>query len=266
MAYPGRCPWSNSYLGPGDCLHFIGVLGMTLVLGGTVGTATAGQQAWPPMVSAAQSEASARPLTFDIPSQSLETALDAYGAASRTQVLYESVMTAGRRSREVKGRYTPDAALRLLLSGTGLDLDYTAERAITLMPATKPALSERSDSDRQRHLARFNHFLGGVQAGMMTALCRHPEARPGAFRVALQFRVSTSGAITNLALLNSTGKPPRDAAIASVLGRLSFSEPPPIDMPQPITMTLTDTVSLLDRDSCGGIWNDDSAPPQAARK
>ncbi|MDB5607895.1 MAG: Secretin/TonB short N-terminal domain protein [Bradyrhizobium sp.] len=102
---------------------------------------------------------------FNIPSQPLEVALDAYGAASRLQVLYETALTSGRRSTEVKGVYTQEAALRLLLSGTGLDFDYTEERAFTLVPA-----GPRSRAGLNRQIADFNQFLGSVQVGVMAAV------------------------------------------------------------------------------------------------
>lgn len=188
-------------------------------------------------------------MSFDIPSQSLEKALDIFGAASRTQVFYEAVLAAGRRSNEVKGTYAPDAALKLLLAGTGLAFDYTTERTIALVPArtSGPVLAE---ADGHPDLVKFDHFLGGVQAGVMAALCRHADARPGDFKVAVRFWITRSGAITNPVLLASTGKNSRDLAIAGILARLSFNEPPPAQMPQPITMVLTAAVGPRDRDSC----------------
>jgi hypothetical protein len=73
-------------------------------------------------------------LSFDIPAQSLETALEAFGGRSRLQVLYETALTAGRRSNDVNGIFTRSAALRQLLSGTGLAFTYTEDRAFTLVP------------------------------------------------------------------------------------------------------------------------------------
>jgi hypothetical protein len=42
-------------------------------------------------------------LQFDIPAQQLDAALDAFGAISHLQVLYESALTAGRISTAISG-------------------------------------------------------------------------------------------------------------------------------------------------------------------
>ena len=222
---------------------------MVLTAGIAVRDGTAGLHGLLRLTSSARAE-TARGISFDIPSQPLVAALDAYGASSRTQVLYEAALAAGRRSSTIKGLYTPDAALRQLLAGTGLDFDYTAEHAITLVPAKAPDPRARAEAERHQYIARFDHFLGGVQAGIIAALCRYPEARPGDFEVAMRFWVTGAGAIANPVLLASTGTPTRDRAIASILSRLSFSEPPPPEMPQPITMMLTNKASSRDRDIC----------------
>jgi hypothetical protein len=168
-------------------------------------------------------------IRFDIPSQPLETALDVYGAASRLQVLYETALTAGKRSTEVSGVFTREAALRRLLSGTGLAFGYTDERAFTLVPAAPPKV---------RRVADFNSFLGSVQADLMAALCSQSVTRPGKFRLAMQFWIGGSGGIEHPSLLDSTGVAARDAAITDVLVGMRFRNNAPADMPQPITIVL----------------------------
>src|SRR5262249_40095830 len=74
------------------------------------------------------------PILFDILAQPLETALDAYGAASGVQVLYRTSLTAGRRSARVRGILMPEAALNALLAGTGLTARYTTDDSFTLVP------------------------------------------------------------------------------------------------------------------------------------
>jgi TonB family protein len=184
-------------------------------------------------------------LSFDIPAQALESALEAFGEQSRLQVLYETALTAGRRSSEVKGVFARSAALRQLLSGTGLEFTYTAERAFTLMPI-------RTAGGPSRIIANYNRFLGGVQAEVLAALCRNPETRPGAFRLAMQFWIDHSGRIENARLLNSTGANRRDAAVTETLRRLAFGQSPPSDMPQPITMVLS-AGPADGRDECGSV-------------
>ena len=194
-----------------------------------------------------QARGSGGELKFDIPSQSLESAIEAYGATSHLQLLYESSLTAGRYSAEVRGLYTPEAALRRLLSGTGLNFDYTEERSLTLLQA-QPG----TEAVRPREVANFEEFLGSVQASVLAALCRRPETRPGAFRVAMQFNVGGAGELENLNLLSTTGQVSRDTAITGALMRLGFGEAPPPEMPQPITMVLLGAPSKGD-DECRGL-------------
>lgn len=168
-------------------------------------------------------------IEFEISEQPLETALDAFVSISRLQVLYETWMTDGLRSAEVKGVLTREAALRQLLSGTGLDFVYTEQQAFTLVFARQTTTRPISD---------FDTFLGLVQARVVTALCRYLETRPGAFRLALQLRIRPDGRVLRPVLLGSTGEDRRDAAINRVLTNLIVDIGPPPNMPQPITLVL----------------------------
>jgi hypothetical protein len=180
--------------------------------------------------SRAESAGTEPELAFDIPSLPLESALAAFGAKTGFQVLYETALTAGRRSQEVKGRYTPDTALRRLLSGTGLNVDYIEDHAFTLMEASLQAT---------RSAMEFREYLGVVQASLMAALCQRAETQPGAYNVAMQFSIGQTGRINNPRLLNSTGAETRDDALIAALSRLTVDRtPPPADMPQPVTMLL----------------------------
>lgn len=216
-------------------------LAMMIVMASIAGTA----------IGLLEAEAETSPeFVFDIPSQPLEAALDAFGASSRTQVLYETSFATGRRSSPVKGLHAPAAALRLLLRGTGLDFNYTAERAITLVSAKSEEIDATAEARRRTDIAKFDRFLGGVQAGIITGMCRQHGAHPGDFEVAMQFRISGAGAVVNPVLLASTGSPVRDRAILGVLSRLAFSEAPPPDMPQPIAMRMTNPGSSYGRTIC----------------
>ncbi len=185
-------------------------------------------------------------LQFDIPSQPLESALEAYGVTSRLQVLYETALTTGRYSAKVKGMYTQEAALQRLLSGTGLSFDYTEDRSFTLVPA------RRTGAVRPRQVAEFNQFFGDVQASIIAALCHQQETRPGAFRLAMQFSIGGSGKLENLILLGTTGTASRDAAIVGLLTGLGFDRAPPSGIPQPITMVLRAGLADAD-DECGEV-------------
>lgn len=60
---------------------------------------------------------------FDIPAEDLSSALKALGAMANIQVLFSEDVVAGRRSAALKGDYTTEAALRILLDHSGLAVD-----------------------------------------------------------------------------------------------------------------------------------------------
>ncbi len=76
---------------------------------------------------------SLQPIDFAIPSQPLANALHAYGRRVGIQVLYESRSAIGRQSEAVQGQFTPDEALKRLLTGTDLEVRHARSDAITLV-------------------------------------------------------------------------------------------------------------------------------------
>ena len=80
------------------------------------------------VVLSASHPASADPAThhLDIPAEDLASALKALGAATNEEVLFSADVVAGLRSTELKGEYTTDAALAILLKGSGLKAGRTA--------------------------------------------------------------------------------------------------------------------------------------------
>nr|WP_281414024.1 secretin and TonB N-terminal domain-containing protein [Rhodoblastus sphagnicola] len=161
--------------------------------------------------------------------------------------MYESTMASGLRSTAVRGAYTYEAALQLLLGGTGLYYHYTDQGAFTLVPA-----EPWPPSALQSQIAEFSPFLGAVQSGVMAALCRRPETRPGPFAIAMQFRVGVSGRLESLSLLFSAGSGARDSAIAETLAQVALAGAPPEGLPQPITMRLRASPTG-GRDECAAV-------------
>ena len=89
-------------------------------------------------------------IAFDVASQPLEAALDAFSSSSNVQVLYETSLTSGRRSAKVQGMFTPEAALNAMLAGTGL----------TAWPTTQDSYSLVAQQDDGGHrLAQPQHFV-----------------------------------------------------------------------------------------------------------
>lgn len=203
-------------------LLFAGCLGFFLIADGPAAAAGQGDKA-----------GQAGLVSFDIPAQPLNAALTAYGAATGLQMLYNSALADGRRSEGVTGTLTPDAALRALLAGSGLVGHRTDIDAITIAPASPQRAAGATPA-----VVPDARFLGALQAGILEALCRRGETRPGSYRLALQLWISPDGAIRRAVLLGSTGSAGRDAALAGALQDLAIGMAPPAGMPQPVTMTI----------------------------
>jgi hypothetical protein len=178
-------------------------------------------------------------IAFDVASEPLEQALDAFSSTSNMQVLYETSLTSGRRSTRIQGVFTPEAALDAMLAGTGLAAWHTTRDSFSLVVRRDVAALPDSDGGRPPpEITRYGHFLGIVQAGLLDTLCRSPRGRPGLYRIAVKFRIGPSGRILQTSLLSSTGDSDRDDEIVAALEHLTIAEAPPPELPQPITMVI----------------------------
>jgi hypothetical protein len=173
------------------------------------------------------------PAAFDIPAQPLMAALDAYGAATGLQVVYDGALVAGRRSNAVRGRMAPDAALRSLLDGTGLVVVYAAPDVFSLLPARAMPPAD------MRRIGDYLPYLAAVQGSIEAAFCRQPLTAPGAYRIEFSFWIDPVGRVSRAQLLGSTGERARDRTIAGLLDGLAIDRPPPPDMPQPVVMAIS---------------------------
>lgn len=183
-------------------------------------------------------------LDFDIPAQPLGDALKRYGALTRQPALFRSEILAGLTSSAVRGLYAPEAALRLLLDGTGL----VAEKVQTGSGVTLAlkAASVQATAPRAASLGNLAGYPSLVQARVWEALCDNVRTRPGTYRSLLRLQVDAAGQVQRARLLGSTGDAFRDAAILGTLQSVRLERSPPPDMPQPLTLL------ILPTDSSGG--------------
>lgn len=86
-------------------------------------------------------------IQFDIPAQDLSHALSAFTAQSHVQVLYEGDVANGLRSMPVTGAYTPEKALKMLLTAAPVQGRFTGSRTATVEPKTMLAQSDPSEDD-----------------------------------------------------------------------------------------------------------------------
>jgi hypothetical protein len=191
----------------------------------------------PAQAVAQQGGASGEGIVFDIPAQPLASALDAYSAVTGKDVFYDGTVGTGQQSAEVEGTYTPDDALRILLAGTSLLAQPSGSNGYSLLMApeeTGAAIAmARTAADQS-----YTRYFAIIQAGIRDALCRNARTQPGSYRLLLRFWIGPSGAVQRSELKGSTGSPVRDSILAGTLRAVRFAEPPPDDMPQPITMAI----------------------------
>ena len=85
-----------------------------------------------PMAAEAAQTAAPSAVVFALPSQSLDAALVEFARVADVQLLYGPDLVRGKRSSRVEGALTPEAGLRRLLQGTGLQAVATGPRTYTL--------------------------------------------------------------------------------------------------------------------------------------
>ena len=200
-------------------------------LGLVIGTLVAGNIQTVTMAASLESVRTPAAVDFDIGSQPLVSALDAYSAATGLQVVYDATLAGGRRAQAVKGSMTPDMALQLLLEGTGLVAVYAAANAFTIVPA--------ATAPQTASMRGFMPYLAAVQSSVEEAFCRSALTAPGGYRIKFKFWIGHAGEVLQPQLLGSTDDSARDQAIAAVLRAVVIGRPPPPDMPQPVMMAVS---------------------------
>lgn len=184
---------------------------------------------------------------LDIPSQPLEDALYAFGAATGMEIIVDGSAVTGRRSSEVKGTLSAKEALRILLTGTGLDAHPIGARAITL------SLGKRQPSNT----AMFRNYSAILQNAALRQLCADEEIHFGTYRLAMQLWLDQTGSVERVELLSSTGDRARDLRISKLLKGISGAKPPEM-MPQPVVLVILPR-SVSDSGDC--LANRAGSPP-----
>ena len=171
-------------------------------------------------------------MMFDIDAQQLDAALEAYGAATGESIIYDSKLTEGRRSRSVKGVYTPRAALDALLEGTSLMVRYTDKDSLVLIQAPG------NDGNMIEQAGTLQRYRGLVQVKIEEAFCGDARLASGKRRVAFRFWIDRSGKVERAELLDSTGDQQFDYLVVDSLLSISIGEALPAGVVQPFTMLI----------------------------
>jgi hypothetical protein len=159
------------------------------------------------------------PRPFDIPAQPLAAALDRYGDTTGREVLYNPTLTDGRTSETVKGTFVPEAALQLMLAGTGLNARFLKDNSFVLVPAPEAAGPSGGSA-----VAR--QYYGVVQARLRDALCRATGGRPGSYRLTALVWIEPSGIVAKFERLGSAGNAELDRRQARLTQAPRFMSTP----------------------------------------
>ncbi len=172
-------------------------------------------------------------LVFAIPAQPLVSALDSYGSITGLEIVYNSALATDRHSSGVNGVYTPEAALSILLKGSGLTARSIGIGAVTLVTAAIAPSAETLGPGA----SPYRTYFAAIQRSFESFFCRSENVSPGDYRTIVKFNIAANGKILRPQLIGSTGNAQRDRAIAQTLANVTFDKPPP-DLPQPLMMLI----------------------------
>jgi hypothetical protein len=187
------------------------------------------------------------PIHFELLAQPLDKALQAYGRSTRLLIMADSGLLSERTSAPVIGDYSRQEGLRLMLAGTGLEAQFTDARSVIILPgsaAPAPSRDEAPPSSVAVSAADIDglgddaSYVTLIQARLTEALCQSARTRPGDYRLVVQLRIDSSGSVAASKILDSTGDPARDTAIAQVVRTLVLDDGPPATLAQPVTILL----------------------------
>lgn len=174
-----------------------------------------------------------RPQNFDVPAQPLVSALEAYGAFSGFQVVYDAALAKGRQSSSINGAFTPETALRRLLDGTGLLPRYMAADGFVLVPG--PGIGAYLNLASGRAATQY---YGRIQTSLRQTFCASAGMRTDGHRVAVGVWIGATGLVARSALLDTTGHPDTDVALEAMVRSMDVGAPPPAGFAQPVVMTI----------------------------
>jgi len=177
-------------------------------------------------------------LDFNIPAAPLDRALAAFGTVSKEQLLIDASITDGRRSSPLLGRFTPEAALRQMVSGSGLVVRAVSGQGFAIIATTSANSSESLREVRASSARRFEYYSASIQTAFGRALCGRADTTPGAYRTVARLWIGTSGTVDRADLLTSSGDVNRDALLTGRFRGLAIGVPP-AGLPQPITLLVT---------------------------
>lgn len=181
-----------------------------------------------------------QPVSFDIPSQPLASALESYSSVTGREVLYNTDLIGNRQSRALSGILSPDVALERLLGGSGLSPRYLADRSFVLLPMPETTRPDRA----QVSPGLIDRYYALIQDSLRKSLCTNDRARPGGYRMAALLWIGTSGTVVRHERLDALSTQGAGAStetnegIDQALDHLAIGEAPPLGFAQPVTIVV----------------------------
>ena len=192
--------------------------------------------------------------TYDVPAQSLNSALSRFAETSGVDVLVDEAVVRGRRSNAVVGQFGPPQALRRMLDGTGLVARFTSRRSAVIsraggtgaseQPITSPSgnsivldrmevtASRRIGAPRPVFNGRFITDMAGQIRRIMTVSGLVDKGSDA--RVRLQMRLRDDGTLHDVRVVLPSADRARDARIVALLEGARLDIALPEGLPQPI--------------------------------
>lgn len=195
----------------------------------------------------AQASGGDQRIAFDIPAQPLDAALTAYFRATGVQLLYDSALTAGRRSGEVRGNFTPREALRLLLRGTGLIARYSrsnaailtspeAREAAPLVPLGRIVVREQVAPPPRFTMVQRLAFYGQLARELQAHLRSDPRTNRLTFSVRASIEIAPGGKLERVQIEQGQDSRIRQLITEVLTGKVVT--PPPDGIAQPLIVAL----------------------------
>ncbi|MDQ8728081.1 TonB C-terminal domain-containing protein [Bradyrhizobium sp. LHD-71] len=186
-------------------------------------------------------------IEFDVPAQPLMSALKSYGTIAGIELFYESSVIAGLRSKEVRGAYPPDLALNILLGGSGLHSESFAAGTATILPQPKQAGRAALKAIKSKS-ETFVPYFALIQSSLRGMFCRTSGMQTHPAELLVRLWIAPSGLVVRTELVSSTGSEERDRSYASALRNFVIAAPPPLNMPQPVTLMILPQNTVLAAD------------------
>lgn len=184
---------------------------------------------------------------YDIPSQSLDQALEQLARRSGYHVNYEEMLAQGVVSHEVRGAASPREALNQMLAGTGLAARFTRKDAFTIVPqsaqqrpdlrlddlvVTAPVIGEARAED-------YGWYGSLLLEECFRRLRGQASLKGRRYELQLYVWLDSTGVVTRLQSLGPDEEVETRRLVESMLSGLRLASLPPQAMPQPIRLRIS---------------------------